>query len=303
MKKTAKYLLALSLFYSGTLKKEITRLKKQSCILGIYAHELRAKEFEKYIRWLLKQGFEFISLEEVAGFLEDRYEINGCKIWFSLDDGWRSNLELIPVIEKYNIPLTMFIPTYPVETGYDRDTLEHELTEYLPDKYKENVKLLMEIPEEERWNIDRELYNQAKGKLKRVTITEDELKKLAQHPLISIGAHTHTHPVLSRCSKAKIKEEIVLNLLKLKEYVNMKPELLALPNGNYNGRVLETILETDIKHIASIENGKILKDNTVLPLPRNGIATASFYENCCRMMDFWYPNTQKIKQKLNIKLS
>jgi peptidoglycan/xylan/chitin deacetylase (PgdA/CDA1 family) len=294
VKRTLKYLLALYLFYSGALRKEIDRLQKQTCIIGIYAHELSSKEFEKYIRWLIKQGFAFVSLQEVINFIEGKYKPEGCKIWLSFDDGWSSNLKLISVIEKYNIPLTIFIPTYPVEMGFDRDTLENELTEHLPGKYKENIKLLMEIPEEERWTIDQELYRQAEGKQKRVIISVDELKKLAQHPLVSIGAHTHTHPLLSKCHTEKIKEEVRQNLIKLKEYVNVTPKLLALPNGNYNDRVLDTILQTDIKYIASIESGKILKADKELPLPRNGIATASFYENCCRMLDFWYPNVAKL---------
>lgn len=300
MKKIAKFLFALSLFYSGKFKKEISHLKQQSCIIGVYGHEIEKEQFEKYIKWLLKHEFEFATLQDVIDYLNGESKIDTCKIWISLDDGWRSNLELIPIIEKYNTPLTLFIPTYPVETGFYRDTLENKLTEYLPDKFKDNVKLLMEIPENERWEIDADLYKQAKGNMQREAITVEELKKIAQHPLISIGAHTHTHPVLSKCSTVKIKEEIELNLSKIEGYTGLTPELLALPNGNYDDRVLEMVLHTKIKHIASIESGKILSTRSRLPVPRNGIAIASFYENCCRMLDFWHPNVKKLNSFFKI---
>ena len=293
LKKTAKYIYAVYLYHFG-LKTRIEYLKKHTSVVAIYDHNPSPEKFEQYIKWLLNYGFEFISLDELLKYLNGKRNPDSCKIWFTLDDGWRGNLKLIPIIEKYQIPITLFIPTYPVETGFYRDTLEKDLEEYLPDRYKKNVKLLRAIPEEKRWIIDQALYNQVKDKQKRDAITINELKILAQHPLISIGAHTHTHPILTQCNNQKIRAEIELNLLKIERYTGFAPEILALPSGNYNKRVLESIFQTQIKHVASIKNGLILNSENKLILPRNGIAQASFYENCCRILDYWYPNVEKL---------
>jgi peptidoglycan/xylan/chitin deacetylase (PgdA/CDA1 family) len=260
----------------------------------VYGHEIGKKKFERYVAWLLNKGFEFACLYEVEKYLKGESNFKTCKIWLSLDDGWRSNLELIPVIEKYKIPLTIFISTYPVETGFYRDTLENSLTDFVPEKFKNNIKSLMDISESERWEIDVELYKRAKENMPREAINIDELRSLAKHPLISIGAHTHTHPMLTKCKTEKIIEEVVTNLNKLEHYIDTRPFSLAFPYGDYSAQVLKILKETQIKFFASIENGKMCEKNKSNLIPRNGIAQASFYENCCRMLDFWYPNVEQI---------
>ena len=37
--------------------------------------------------------------------------------FISLDDGWRGNLKLLPIFEKYKVPMCIFITTGPIESG------------------------------------------------------------------------------------------------------------------------------------------------------------------------------------------
>lgn len=293
LKKTAKYICAAYLYHFG-LKKRIEYLKKNKSIIAIYDHNPSPEDFEKYIKWLLGKGFEFISLNEVLNYLDGKTKPENSKIWFTLDDGWRGNLALLPVIEKYRIPVTIFITTHAVETGFFRDTLEETLTDELPFPYQGDIHKLHEIPNKERAEADAPLYEKAKDVLPREAINTKELRKLSEHSLISVGLHTHTHPVLPHCSMEEIAEEINNNRQKLLEYTGVQPTVLALPYGRYNEQILQTLHKNKVTYVASSDNGLTNTEKAEHILPRNGIAQASFYENCCRMLDFWYPNVARL---------
>ena len=293
LKKIVKYLYSAYLYHFG-IKKRITYLKENKAIIPIFDHNPLPSNFEKHISWLIKKGFEFISLYELTDYLDGKIELRKSKIWFTLDDGWCGNLKLLPIIEKYQIPVTLFIPTYAIETGFFRDTLEQEFISDLPFEYQK----LLEISNKERTVIDEPLYERAKGVLPREVINMEELNMLSEHPLISIGLHTHTHPVLPQCNEEEIETEIHNNRAKLKEYTGIDPTVLALPYGRYDNNTLQSLTNNQITYVASSENGLIKPGKAHQILPRNGIAKASFYENCCRILDFWYPNINACQFKL-----
>jgi peptidoglycan/xylan/chitin deacetylase (PgdA/CDA1 family) len=195
------------------------------------------------------------------------------------------------------VPITIFISTHAIETGFYRDTLETEFKESLPKEFRENKNSFKSIPNAQRSKIDLELFKIAENRLQREAMNLDELIQVSKHPLVSIGAHTHTHPVLPQCDETEIIDEISKNLAYLLEKINIETNFLALPYGAYNNASLNSIGKTAIDHVASVENGIITMEGRHNVLPRNGIADASFYENCCRMLDFWYPNTQRFKLK------
>ncbi|MGE5530953.1 MAG: polysaccharide deacetylase family protein, partial [Bacteroidota bacterium] len=62
-------------------------------------------------------------------------------------------------------------------------------------------------------------------------LTADELRALAADPLITIGAHTHSHAVLSVCTDAVAESEITANVAALSELLGEAPRYLAYPRG------------------------------------------------------------------------
>ena len=86
-------------------------------ILSIYFHNPSVREFEKVVKWLVKHNYSFITAEALILYIKGQLELDKKSVFISFDDGWQSNLELIPIIEKYNIPVTIFIATEPLESG------------------------------------------------------------------------------------------------------------------------------------------------------------------------------------------
>jgi poly-beta-1,6-N-acetyl-D-glucosamine N-deacetylase len=296
IKLLSRYFFSLYLFLSGKLRREIISLKKQNCILPVYDHSPDPYEFERYIIWLKKKGFKFISTEQMIEYFENKYTLNGCYIWFSFDDGWKSNMELLPVIEKHQVPITIFVTTRPMETGYFRDYIERKLRNNLPEPYCKDVELLKNVPEATRLKIDIPLYSIAEREIKKQSLDKYELKKIATHNLVSIGGHTHNHPNLLQCNEKEIIAEIKNNISVIKEETHIDIKIMSIPYNRYNQQAIESIKEAGINYIAISNSGKITLNSDFQKLPRNGIAKACFIENCCRMIDFWYPNTAKMKR-------
>ena len=70
------------------------------------------------------------------------------------------------------------------------------------------------------------------------SLTIDELKALAKHPLITIGLHTHHHHDLSKLSAVEQKVALEFSITKLNEIIPNKLEYLAVPFGAYNNDTL-----------------------------------------------------------------
>lgn len=62
----------------------------------------------------------------------------------------------------------------------------------------------------------------------------EELRTLRLHPLITIGAHTRSHPRLTRVWPRQLYRELAGARKAIKEELGEAPELLAYPHGSHN---------------------------------------------------------------------
>jgi len=88
---------------------------------------------------------------------------------------------------------------------------------------------------------------------KEETMTPEQLKSLAQHPLIRIGSHTLTHPDLTKVHPQQAKRELVESKAKLEQLIDQTVDDLALPHGAYNEQVLALAKEAGYKKIYTLD--------------------------------------------------
>lgn len=181
----------------------------------------------------------------------------------TFDDGYRDNLEIaLPVLKAKSAPFTVY-----VATGFaDRAavpwwlTLERiiaaatEVTVSAPapttfpaatarEKYRVFNRLaprLESLPHDE---LPEELATLAAlngfdiaGLLDRTFMDWDELARLSAEPLATIGAHTVTHPAMSRLTANEARREMVDSVVTLANRLGRRPIHFAYPFG-YQGTV------------------------------------------------------------------
>lgn len=257
-------------------------------ILSIYFHNPSVKVFETIIKWLLKNKFDIISINT----FQEYYNSNSCKnkrtVFISFDDAWSGNHKLIPVLKKYNVPITLFVATEAINDGQIwLNMVRKKFNENDYAKTKDiTVNEIKEIP----YQKARELYSEVKnlGNIKREIMTKEELINFSK--MASIGSHTLSHPILVNCEDAIIMEELIGSETILKSWGLNINKSLAYPNGSYN-TIVESLIKNTNYSFAFTTEPKIIdlkeKQNNYT-IPRICVPDGcSKYENLARMSTVW----------------
>ncbi len=275
--------LIYALYKVLSLKYKVSILKhqKSSQIISIYFHDISERRFEKILFWIKKHKFRIISQAELIDFLYNNIEITG-GVWLTFDDGWKNNLNLLPIIERYNVPITIFLTTgtinangtfwtaiYESQMGHRVGKEFHQLT------YEDKIKL-----------IDAYNTNSDKNNVQNA-LSEEQMKSICNHPLVTVGLHTHNHVSLINCTEEEIERELELNIKAIRKFYSKDLQSFAYPHGLADSTHEILFRKSDIK-IAAVTGNKIIKRTTnPFLLPRYGYSEASLLENYCKFMDCW----------------
>lgn len=229
------------------------------------------RRFEEQLLFLTK-NFNPISLRVAcerlaAGKLEQDSVI------LTFDDGYRDNLTVaLPLLEKYSVPATIFITTGFIETKHlpwwyeyeqlvstakalefswngnryswhlntpeNRYTAMTAIGSMLGQVSSREQSLLLDVIREQS-NV-QELKNEE-------FLSWDEIKFLSKHPLIEIGAHTHSHPVLNTLSTEDLSHELQHAREILTNIISKPIDFFTYP---YGSRVQVGIREFDAAYRA-----------------------------------------------------
>ena len=71
-----------------------------------------ARSFEEQMRFLKKNGYHVITMDEFFDFLDFKVQIPKKSVVITIDDGWRSAYDIAyPILKKYGYPATLFVYT------------------------------------------------------------------------------------------------------------------------------------------------------------------------------------------------
>ena len=221
-----------------------------------------AEQFEKHLQYLSRE-FEIISVSEAFELYKNNIKPKRKKITISFDDGYKNNLDVaLPLLEKYNTRATIFVSTVCTEK---RDPpilwahaiaclnffFENEVVKIGNLSFKNLIEISSKIhlmdflkhqsPSNRDKIVDRlladfDLQNRFQEIPKEVwaLMTNEELQKLAESPLVDIGSHGHLHYNLGNIDIADACADMEKSKILLEIAINKDINIIAYPDGSYS---------------------------------------------------------------------
>lgn len=197
------------------------------------------------------RGYRFISAGDIQAYFGGGKHLSGC-CHICFDDGERSFVDVaVPVLEEQDIPATLFVS--PGVLGSDRNywfqevrflrqqvgdaAIKHEVAALLgwQDEtvapFAVNA-LLKSLPLTGIWQvIDATRQQFGLPPAPPCNINLDEVRALADHKLVTLGAHTMTHPILQNEAASESERQIRESIVTLAGLTGTPVRFFAYPNG------------------------------------------------------------------------
>jgi len=210
-------------------------------------------ELESYLH--SRTEWESVSAENGLGPVQ-----NDLRFLLTFDDGYRNYLtEALPVLEKHETPSILFITTSFVEgTAYPyelelAEVLEHSEILQVPGRNEpvtfsataerrgpyQNLRLPLKPASYEKREAFMEQLAEQNGYDRSEMQSEpllswEEVRALSEHPLVTIGAHTQSHTLLSRQPWRVVLEELRTAKHRLEEQIGQSVSVVSYPYGGNN---------------------------------------------------------------------
>jgi len=285
----AGYLIANAMMMFGIVKKARQKVLNGNYIISLCFHSPSKVFFESSVSWLSKNGFHFISVNELEKISKGEIPFPKGAVVITVDDGWKSNFDnIVPIAVKNKIPVTIFINPEMVEKGnaywwsYINEANKKGLVKNSAEYYKS-------LNNDDRLKIIDEIALQVK--LERQALTIEQVKEISGNSgVVSIQSHTVSHPILPKCSDERSAFEIIQSKKIIQEWTGKNVSHFAYPNGDYTQREIDTLKHTGYT-VAFTTNQHYLSQDDLKDLYRLPrllmLEDASFKENICRMMGVW----------------
>lgn len=261
---------------------------------GGFRHQsisLSRSAFRKQMAFL-KRFFNPVSLEE---YLNGKPASRDVAITF--DDGTSITYDTtIPIIEKLNIPITIFVATQQVDNGpliwaayinalcfeniYEQLEINGQL---LPLGTLEEMVAAKNylVSEATKTGDQRGFVNKLRNKYKIPEgvdryyrgMSSKQLEKAGKHDLVTLGAHSISHPDLSRLNKQEQSEEIKGSLDLIRNLSESPVNTFAYPSGDYDQVTLEILNELGIEKSFAVKGKNLGQPD--LEIERIGVFSPS----------------------------
>ena len=253
------------------------------------------KFLDRLLASFRRAGIDIISIDELIPRLQGTNSRRFVVATF--DDGYADNLQYaLPIFEKHNAPLTIYVPTgmitgslYCWWTGLERLFLQNSTVEIPPMGRRWTARTIGEkaraYKEASDW-VSHDIAGRAPllrstfahyglsmpDIVKSIGLSIDQLKTLGSHPLVTIGGHTESHPELSRLEQAEAFNEIFANKRFLENVLQKPVDHFAYPYGACRQRDAGLVHDAGYKTAVTTHHGCVFERHLQSPhlIPRIG---------------------------------
>jgi len=181
-------------------------------IKGLFTNEAH---FEWQLKQLIKNGFNFITFEDIA---KKRFDITKRNLILTFDDGCESLYEnAFPILKKYGVKAVVYVVT---------ESIGARSIVWEQNEFKEPLNIL----------------------------TEKQILEMAKFG-IEFGSHACNHVHLPQLSSENLKNELINSKLILEKLLKLEIYSVAYPYGSYDKNVLELASEAGYKFGVTTKKG------------------------------------------------
>lgn len=287
--------------YHGVLRKPLPVYDWGFIDEGIFRNQMR----------YLKRHFEVIRLSEINERLGSVGMGRPVAV-ITFDDGYQNNYDVaFPVLIEEQLPATIFLTTGFIGTdGTIWPCLLHHAisntskaffawngAEYNIETPEDKALALMDI----KGKLKKMPYSQMISEVRKIILNLDgnpdegigkgspysmlsieAIRSMAGSGLIEFGAHTHTHPILSRMSSVEQEEEIERSINAVSEITGSMCRLFAYPNGgvgDYDSETVRMLQSCGITTAVTTIEGHNDSKTSLMELKRYGIGANTSLAN------------------------
>ena len=237
--------------------------------------QMPVQKFERQIEYISKK-YHVLPLTTIIEKLINNEELPDYSLAITFDDGLKNiYTTAFPVLKRFNLPATIFLTTCNIgsngllwfdrlylaiketkETGVDLSEEGLGFFSILtPDEKNQTISTLLTYMKVLQRNEKDLLLNKILNKLgvDSMNIQDgspfksldwDDIISMQESNLISFGAHTETHTIMTRITREEVLQEIEISKKKIEEKLRIKCLLFAFPNGqkdDFNNEVKDAV--------------------------------------------------------------
>lgn len=266
--------------------------------IGVNKHEwsqpaLSLPAFERHLAHL-RRYFQVIPLQELAERvrqreLPDRYAV------ITVDDGYKDFYQhAYPLLRKYNLPATIFVTAGHIDSDelFRWDKIRYYITYSrrtaieLPGVGTINIngqmqkqqacefliKKIEELDGRQSQSLIQQLREEVgvaepNGVARELILDWKEVSRMATGG-IEIGAHTMTHPILTKIPLQEAEQEITLSKKEIENRLQRPVLSFAYPNGIYDSDIKSVVRRSGFKSAVIIGERLVSCQDNPYELPR-----------------------------------
>jgi peptidoglycan/xylan/chitin deacetylase (PgdA/CDA1 family) len=275
--------------------------------------------FERHLRYLSAR-FEMESMQAIDHMAGARSKRPGCMLTF--DDGWFDFYEYaFPLLQKYQVPATVFLPTGYIDSDHmfwtDRLALILQRLERTSSKNNGQscpedplVKIILSVKTSLQQWIEYSINLLKKHREKRIEeildqladyagwvqeadrifLTWDEVREIQRSGLVNFGSHTVRHEMLTNLDSKEVQNELQESRQRLIQELEVQPETIPFcyPNGNYSLWIKDLVQAAGYSSACTTQSGINTPDCDRFVLKRVAVhQDMSAHEGLlgCRLLD------------------
>ena len=254
----------------------------------------------------IRESYSPVSMSQVASMLADGATLPDQAIAVTVDDGYRDFYQVAyPVFREYGIPVTVYLvsqfvdrklylwldqlryaflhsneASYRLEIGGESRTLPLTTREAREAAAQDAGEMAKKLSNGERLRFMKELPEQlriaipAEAPAEYEAMRWEEVREMAAQG-IEFGAHTRTHPILSRLgTRPELDEEIAGSKREIEEQLGRAVDHFCYPNGSsadFGAQAVASVRQAGYRTAVTTEKGVNLASTDPFRLLRIGV--------------------------------